>query len=111
MSSTLELSIKLFENITMVKRHSSKYMSLLAASALYSLNIIMILDQQGSEDISWHEQYLSRFSKAIKQWIADLRVIGPFNFGGSDEHSWKGKQELEVKYDISFIVAHVDELH
>lgn len=94
MWSALELSVKLLENIVVAKRSPSKYISLLAASVLYSLNIMMILDQHNSGDIS---EYLKRLRRAIMEWLVDFNVIGPFMFGGSHENNWKGKLELEVK--------------
>ena len=95
MWSILNLSVKLLENILVTKRSPSRYISLLAASALYSLYIMMILDQQQSgEDVS---EYLNRLRRMIKEWLVDFNVIGPFAFGGSYENNWKGRMELEVK--------------
>ena len=62
----------------------------MAASILYSLNIMMIFDQL---DIS---VYMNRLRRAIMGWLVDFNVIGPFMFGGSHDN-WKGKLELEVK--------------
>ena len=84
--------MKLFENIAMTRRSPKGYVSLMAASILYSLNIMTIFDQL---DIS---VYLNRLRRAIMGWLVDYNVIGPFMFGGSHENQWKGKLELEVKY-------------
>lgn len=92
---TLKLSIKLLENILVTKRSPSKYyILLLAASVMYSLHVMIILDQQSSGDVS---QYLNRIKRVVFEWLVNYDVIGPFMFGGSHEHDWKGKTELEVK--------------
>ena len=93
MWSILNLSVKLLKNILVTKRTPSRYISLLAASILYSLYVMMILDQQ-SGDVSG---YLNRLRRMIQEWLVDFNVIGPFAFGGSHENNWKGKMELEVK--------------
>ena len=94
MWSILNLSVKLLKNILVTKRNPSRFISLLAASILYSLYIMMILDQQSGGDVS---EYLNRLRRMIQEWLVDFNVIGPFAFGGSHENNWKGKMELEVK--------------
>jgi type III secretory pathway component EscR len=95
MWSTLKLSVKLLQNILAIKRIPSRYhISLLAASVMYSLYIMVILDQQKSGDVS---EYLNRLKRVIFEWLVNYDVIGHYMFGGSHEHNWKGKTELEVK--------------
>ena len=94
MWSILKLSVKLLENILMTKRSPGRYISLLAASVMYSLHVMVILDQQSSGDVS---EYLNRIKRVVFEWLVNYDVIGPFMFGGSHQHIWKGKTELEVK--------------